>query len=84
MVAGRVGTGLPRISLHELCHTHASILLGNGLPVHVISARLGHQDASVTLNVYAHHMPEDHTSVLDVYTRAARSPEPGVSKPSAT
>lgn len=61
---------VPRITLHEVRHTHASILLREGVPVHVVSARLGHKDASVTLNVYAHHIPEDSTRVLDVFSRA--------------
>lgn len=69
-VRAQAGADLPRITLHELRHTHASILLGQGVPVHVVSARLGHKDASVTLNVYAHHIPEDHTRVLDVFTTA--------------
>ncbi|GAA5157165.1 tyrosine-type recombinase/integrase [Ornithinimicrobium tianjinense] len=69
-VRAQAGAELPRLTLHEVRHTHASILLREGVPVHVVSARLGHKDASVTLNVYAHHIPEDHTRVLDVFSRA--------------
>ena len=35
-------SGLPRIRLHDLRHTHASILLRAGVPVKVVSERLGH------------------------------------------
>lgn len=46
----------PRI--HDLRHSHASWLLSNGVPVHVVSARLGHEDPKVTLRVYAHFLPD--------------------------
>lgn len=47
-------TPLPRIRLHDLRHVHATLLLKAGVPVHVVAARLGHRDASMTLRVYAH------------------------------
>jgi integrase len=49
--------GLPPIRLHDMRHSHASLLLGNGVPVKVVSERLGHAQASVTLNVYQHVLP---------------------------
>lgn len=48
---------LPVIRLHDLRHTHATILLGAGTPVKVVSERLGHASATITLGVYAHVMP---------------------------
>ena len=48
---------LPAIRLHDLRHTHATILLGAGTPVKVVSERLGHASATITLGVYAHVMP---------------------------
>lgn len=48
---------LPKIRLHDLRHTHATILLGAGIPVKVVSERLGHANATITLGVYAHVMP---------------------------
>lgn len=35
-------SGLPRIRLHDLRHTHATLLLKAGVPVKVVSERLGH------------------------------------------
>ncbi|MEV4390715.1 tyrosine-type recombinase/integrase [Nonomuraea sp. NPDC049607] len=35
--------------LHDLRHIHATILLLAGVPVHVVAARLGHTDPSITL-----------------------------------
>lgn len=51
---------MPRISLHGLRHTFATIALMEGKqPVSVVSRRLGHSKTSVTLDFYAHAMPRD-------------------------
>lgn len=39
---------------HWLRHSHATALLLSGVPVHVVSRRLGHADVQTTLNTYAH------------------------------
>jgi integrase len=45
------------IRFHDLRHTHASQLLKAGVPVKVVSERLGHATASITLDVYSHVLP---------------------------
>ena len=40
------------IRLHDLRHTHATLLLAAGEPVKVVSERLGHASATTTLTVY--------------------------------
>ena len=45
---------LPRLTVHELRHTHASLLFEAGQSVKVAQERLGHASAQVTLNTYAH------------------------------
>jgi integrase len=62
--------GLPRLVLHELRHTHATILLRDGVPVHIVAKRLGHRGPSVTLNVYADTIPDDDGRAVDVFSRA--------------
>jgi len=52
-----VKIGLPDITLHDLRHTHASLLLKAGVPVKVVSERLGHASAAFTMNVYQHVIP---------------------------
>lgn len=47
----------PVIRLHDLRHTHATILLADRENVKVVSERLGHASVTVTLRVYAHVMP---------------------------
>ena len=51
--------GLAGVSLHSLRHSHASILLSNGVPVAVVSQRLGHADQNITLSIYSHALPAD-------------------------
>ena len=45
---------LPKISLHKLRHTAASILIDSGMSIAAVSKRLGHSQISTTLNVYTH------------------------------
>lgn len=45
---------ITEISLHALRHTHASVLLAEGVSIHTISDRLGHADVGVTQETYAH------------------------------
>lgn len=49
--------GLRRIRLHDLRHTHATIAVKAGVPVKVISERLGHESPAFTLKQYAHVLP---------------------------
>jgi hypothetical protein len=42
---------------HDLRHTHATLLLKAGVPVKVVSERLGHASVTVTLEIYQHVMP---------------------------
>jgi integrase len=46
-----------RIRLHDLRHTHASILLKANVPVKVVSERLGHSSPAFTMTVYQHVLP---------------------------
>jgi integrase len=49
------------IKFHGLRHTCATLLLQAGQPVHVVSERLGHSKVSMTLEVYAHVLPDMQT-----------------------
>ena len=42
------------IRLHDLRHTHATLLLQSGVNVKTVQDRLGHSDVTITLNTYAH------------------------------
>ena len=45
---------MPKIKFHGLRHTAVTLALANGVPVHVVAARVGHARASMTLDVYSH------------------------------
>jgi integrase len=62
-------SGLPRIRFHDLRHTHVTLLLSNGVPVHVVSARVGHANANITLGVYAHVLPGADGEAADLFAR---------------
>lgn len=47
-----------RIKFHGLRHTCATLLLRAGEPVHVVSERLGHSSVQITLDTYAHVLPD--------------------------
>lgn len=49
--------GMPRIRLHDLRHTYATLALEAGLNPRVVSDRLGHSNVAFTLAVYAHVLP---------------------------
>ncbi|HEX2029700.1 MAG TPA: site-specific integrase, partial [Nitriliruptorales bacterium] len=49
--------GLPPIRVHDLRHTHASLLLATGVNPKVASERLGHHSTAFTLDVYSHVVP---------------------------
>jgi integrase len=48
---------LPKIRLHDLRHTHASLALAAGINPKVVSERLGHATVSITLDTYSHAIP---------------------------
>ena len=50
---------LPKIRLHDLRHTGATLLLGQNTDIETVSRRLGHSKASVTLDIYGHALPEN-------------------------
>lgn len=56
--------GLPPVRLHDLRHTHATLLLLAGVPAHVVSMRLGHRSVAFTLQQYAHVLPQQQAEAV--------------------
>lgn len=52
-----VRAGVKRIRLHDARHTHASLMLKQGIHPKVVQERLGHSTISVTLDTYSHVAP---------------------------
>jgi integrase len=69
-----VAAGIARVTFHGLRHTHLTHLLLDGVPVHVVSARAGHANPTVTLNVYSHMLPgaqDEAAAITDAALKAA-------------
>lgn len=58
-------TGLPRIRVHDLRHSSATLLLLAGVPAKVVSERLGHATVGITLDLYSHVLPDMQDSAAD-------------------
>ena len=61
--------GVSGVRLHDLRHAHATQLLAAGVPIRTVSGRLGHANASTTLNVYAHWVEESDDAAADTMSR---------------
>ena len=52
------GRSRPADQVHGCRHTVATLLLQAGVPVQVVAQRLGHAQISMTLELYAHALPD--------------------------
>jgi integrase len=50
-------SGLPKVRLHDLRHTHATLMLKQGVHPKIVSERLGHASITITLDTYSHVLP---------------------------
>jgi integrase len=62
----RKSAGIRPGRLRDLRHTSATHLLTAGVPVHIVSARLGHSSPMVTLSTYAHVLPRSDERAAEV------------------
>ena len=65
MERGCKKTGLREIRVHDLRHSHASLLIELGFAPLLISERLGHESVTTTLEIYSHLYPTKHGEVAD-------------------
>ncbi len=69
-----IASGLPRVRLHDLRHSHATHLLAANVHPKVVQERLGHANIATTIDLYSHVMPgmqEDAANRVDAALRAA-------------
>lgn len=50
-------SGVPQIRIHDIRHSHVSLLINQGFSAIAIAERVGHKHISTTMNVYAHLFP---------------------------
>jgi len=66
---------LIRIRVHDLRHSHASLLIELGFSTLLISERLGHENIKTTLDTYSHLYPQKHAEVADKLDEIEPLPE---------
>jgi integrase len=68
--------GVPRIRLHDLRHTHATLLLKHGIPLKVVSERLRHSTPAFTMAVYQHVLPGMQRDAANTFARLITPADP--------
>ncbi|MDE2961067.1 MAG: site-specific integrase [Chloroflexota bacterium] len=64
--------GCPKLTLHSLCHFHASMLLQSGVNPSVVAERLGHSNPAITMSIYAHCLPGWQRGAADAFSDLIR------------
>ena len=59
-------TGLPKLSVHDLRHTWATLAMAAGVPAKVVQEHLGHTHVSITLAFYSHVSPGMDRDAVDL------------------
>jgi integrase len=62
--------GMPQVHFHALRHTHASMLISEGIDIVQISKRLGHASPTITLNTYSHLFKKDDDDLVSALEKA--------------
>lgn len=60
---------LPKIRLHDLRHTFATLLIAEGTDIVTVSKTMGHASVSVTLDVYSHLLVKPAKAAADTFER---------------
>ncbi len=68
---------VPRIRLHDLRHTSATVAMEAGVHPKIVSERLGHSTVSITLDLYSHATPSLQADAADQIGEAIFSPRTG-------
>lgn len=63
-------SNLPIIRLHDVRHSYVTALLAEGVPLKVVSQRIGHASPMVTMTIYQHVLPGDDQAAATVGARA--------------
>jgi len=65
--------GLVSIRLHSLRHSHGSELLLAGVPITVVSRRLGHSSVAITAAIYSHSFTRNEIATAEVWKMTMRT-----------
>ncbi|MEG0359695.1 MAG: tyrosine-type recombinase/integrase [Anaerorhabdus sp.] len=59
-------SGVKKIRLHDLRHSHATILINSGANIVAVSKRLGHSSVKTTLSTYTHLMKDSNDGMMNI------------------
>ena len=59
-------TGLPKIRVHDLRHSHVAYVIEQGVQPIVIARRVGHESVQTTMNTYGHLYPNKQREIADM------------------
>ena len=65
MIRGCKNTGVKKIRIHDIRHSHASLLINQGCDALVLADWLGHEKVSTTLNTYSHLFPHKQQELVN-------------------
>ena len=85
MIRGCKNTGVKKIRIHDIRHSHASLLINQGCDALMLADRLGHEKVSTTLNTYSHLFPHKQQELVhsleSLQATASPTPEPPSDNP---
>lgn len=58
--------GIEQCSVHSLRHTFVSMMIGNGVPITMVSAIVGHSNINTTMKVYSHLLQETQMTSISI------------------
>lgn len=58
---------LPHIRIHDFRHSHATLLINNGINIMEVARRLGHANVNITYKVYAHLYPNEEVKCVELF-----------------
>lgn len=68
-IAYGTAAGLPHIRIHDFRHTHASLLVNEGISIQEVARRLGHSKVEITWNTYAHLYPREEERAVEILNK---------------
>lgn len=58
------------VTIHQLRHLHAALMLKGGMPIYDLSRRMGHTSIQMTIDLYSHLLPDAHFNGAQVAAKA--------------
>ena len=84
MIRGCKNTDVKKIRIHDIRHSHASLLINQGCDALMLADRLGHEKVSTTLNTYSHLFPHKQQELVHSLESLQATDSPTPEPPSDT